>query len=74
MTDLGGITRQFSMEGATHLYSSLPVMLTPADLYRVKDNPAHKAALLNAKNLRAVQNNMPRLEVELRMPSAGLPR
>lgn len=46
MTDLGGITRQFSMEGATHLYSSLPFMLTPADLYCVKDNPAHKAALL----------------------------
>lgn len=46
MTDFSDITRQFSMEGATHLYSSLPSMLTPADLYRVKDNPAHKAALL----------------------------
>ncbi|KAB0568433.1 hypothetical protein C9383_09325 [Pseudomonas palleroniana] len=46
MTDLGDITRQFSMEGATHLYSSFPAMLTPADLYRVKDNPTHKAALL----------------------------
>ncbi|NHN70163.1 hypothetical protein G7W60_20180 [Pseudomonas fluorescens] len=46
MTDLGGVTRQFSMEGATHLYSSLPFMLTPADLYSVKNNPAHKAALL----------------------------
>ncbi|WP_010222750.1 hypothetical protein [Pseudomonas donghuensis] len=46
MTDLGGITRQFSMEGATHLYSSFPTMLTPADLYRVKDNPVHKEALL----------------------------
>ena len=46
MSDLGEITRQFSMEGATHLYSSLPTMLTPADLYRVKDNPTHKAALL----------------------------
>jgi hypothetical protein len=46
MTNLGDITRQFSMEGATHLYSSLPAMLTPADLYRVKDHPEHKAALL----------------------------
>ncbi|QIH11710.1 MULTISPECIES: hypothetical protein [unclassified Pseudomonas] len=46
MKDLGDITRQFSMEGATHLYSSLPAMLTPADLYRVKDNPVHKEALL----------------------------
>lgn len=45
MTNLGDITRQFSMEGATHLYSSFPAMLTPADLYRVKDNPAHKEAL-----------------------------
>ncbi len=47
MTDLGEITRQFSMEGATHLYSSLPAMLTPADLYHVKDNPTHRAALLD---------------------------
>lgn len=46
MTDLSEIIRQFSMEGATHLYSSLPSMLTPADLYHVKDNPEHKAALL----------------------------
>ena len=46
MTDLGGVTRQFSMKGATHPYSSLPFMLTPADLYSVKNNPAHKAALL----------------------------
>lgn len=46
MTDLNEFTRQFSMEGATHLYSSLPAMLTPADLYLVKDNPIHKAALL----------------------------
>ena len=47
MADLSDITRQFSMEGATHLYSSLPSMLTPADLYRVKDNPTHRAALLD---------------------------
>lgn len=47
MADLGEITRQFSMEGATHLYSSPPAVLTPADLYRVKDNPAHRAALLD---------------------------
>lgn len=46
MKDLGDIIRQFSMEGATHLYSSFPAMLTPADLYRLKDNPAHKEALL----------------------------
>lgn len=45
MTGFGEINRQFSMEGATHLYSSSPAMLTPADLYRVKDNPTHKAAL-----------------------------
>jgi hypothetical protein len=45
MTDLGEIIRQFSMEGAAHLYSSLPAMLTPADLYRVKDNPKHRKAL-----------------------------
>lgn len=46
MTNLDEITRQFSMEGATHLYSSLPAILTPADLYRIKDNQTHKAALL----------------------------
>lgn len=46
MKDLGDITRQFSMEGATHLYSSLPAMITPADLYRVRDNLAHTEALL----------------------------
>jgi len=51
MMDLGGVTRQFSMEGATHLYSSLPFMLTPADLYSVKNNPAHKAALLVLQHL-----------------------
>lgn len=45
MTDLSETIRLFSMEGATHLYSSLPSMLTPADLYHIKDNPAHKAAL-----------------------------
>nr|WP_294972097.1 hypothetical protein [uncultured Pseudomonas sp.] len=47
MTGFGEINRQFSMEGATHLYSSSPAMLTPADLYRLKDNPTHKAALLD---------------------------
>lgn len=47
MTDLDEINRQFSMEGATLLYSSPPVILTPADLYRIKDNPTHKSALLD---------------------------
>lgn len=45
MTDLSTSNRQFSMEGATHLYSSLPTMLTPADLYSIQDHPAHKIAL-----------------------------
>lgn len=45
MIDLSETIRLFSMEGATHLYSSLPSMLTPADLYHIKDNPVHKAAL-----------------------------
>lgn len=41
MTGFGKINRQFSMEGATHLYSSLPAMLTPADLRQLlmKVNP-----------------------------------
>lgn len=45
MTDFGALNRPFSMEGATHLYSSLPTMLTPADLYRVQDHPSYKVAL-----------------------------
>lgn len=45
MNHFGEVTRLFSMEGATHLYSSPPSMLTPADLYHVKDNPAHRAML-----------------------------
>lgn len=47
MTELQTITRLYSMEGATHLYSSEPAMLTPADLYIAQDDPAILAQLQN---------------------------
>ena len=44
MTGMDSIIRQFSAEGATHLYSSPPSVLTPADLYRAKsDGPFREA-------------------------------
>lgn len=45
MFDNSEVIRQFAAEGATHLYSSLPSVLTPADLYRVKDDPAYRALI-----------------------------
>lgn len=47
MNGINHVQRLYSMEGATHLYSSDPAMLTPADLYTVKHEPAHLAALEN---------------------------
>lgn len=47
MNDINNVQRLYSMEGAAHLYSSDPAMLTPADLYNVKYEPAHLAALQN---------------------------
>jgi hypothetical protein len=45
MTTMDSIIRQFSAEGATHLYSSPPSVLTPADLYRAKDDAHFRAAI-----------------------------
>lgn len=45
MTNHEAVNRLFSMEGATHIYSSDPTLLTPADLYQIKNNPAQLAAL-----------------------------
>jgi len=45
MTHMDSIIRQFSAEGATHLYSSPPSVLTPADLYRAKDDAHFRAAI-----------------------------
>lgn len=47
MTEFRNVTRLFSMEGATHLYSSDPAMLTPADIYTARENPAVLAELQN---------------------------
>ncbi|MBN3069006.1 hypothetical protein H5A34_20270 [Pectobacterium brasiliense] len=45
MIDNADIIRMFTMEGATHLYSSEPFLLTPADLYHVNQNPVYQQAL-----------------------------
>lgn len=45
MNDYSDITRLYTMEGATHLYSSEPALLTTADLYHVNRNPAYLKAL-----------------------------
>ncbi|WP_338480667.1 hypothetical protein VRB67_10165 [Pseudomonas trivialis] len=42
MNSMDSILRQFSAEGATHLYSSPPSVLTPADLYRAKDDALYR--------------------------------
>ncbi|UMO88880.1 hypothetical protein HP572_04780 [Pectobacterium sp. PL64] len=47
MTDHSDIIRMYTMEGATHLYSSDPFLLTPADLYHVNKNPIYQQALAN---------------------------
>ncbi|WP_423392489.1 hypothetical protein [Burkholderia sp. LMG 21824] len=39
--------RRYGAEGAVHLYSSLPTVLTPADLYRVRDNAVLREAVTN---------------------------
>lgn len=40
-----GVRAIYCAEGSTHLYSSPPSMLTPADLYQVKENPALRQLL-----------------------------
>ena len=45
MKDYSDITRLYTMEGATHLYSSEPALLTTADLYQINRNPAYLKAL-----------------------------
>lgn len=45
MTNMDSIIRQFSAEGATHLYSSPPSVLTPADLYRAKGDGHFREAI-----------------------------
>lgn len=45
MKDYSDVTRLYTMEGATHLYSSEPALLTTADLYQVNRNPAYLKAL-----------------------------
>ncbi|TDA46527.1 hypothetical protein [Burkholderia pyrrocinia] len=39
--------RLYVTEGAVHIYSSLPTVLTPADLYRVRDNRPLREAIIN---------------------------
>lgn len=50
MQNINTLLRQFSAEGATHLYSSPPSVLTPADLYRAKDD-AHYRELIAGSNI-----------------------
>lgn len=50
MQDIPNILRQFSAEGATHLYSSPPSVLTPADLYRAKHD-VHYRDLITGSNI-----------------------
>ncbi|OCA52599.1 hypothetical protein [Photorhabdus namnaonensis] len=45
MSNHSDITRLYTMEGATHLYSSAPTLLTTADLYQINHNPAYLEAL-----------------------------
>ncbi|AUV02201.1 hypothetical protein AAIG33_14800 [Phytobacter ursingii] len=47
MSDNSDIIRLFTMEGATHLYSSEPFLLTPADLYHINQNLVYQKALEN---------------------------
>lgn len=39
--------RLYALEGGVHLYSSLPMALTPGDLYHAKANPKLRQALIN---------------------------
>ncbi|PRA21882.1 hypothetical protein [Pseudomonas poae] len=50
MQDIHNILRQYNTEGATHLYSSPPSVLTPADLYRAKHD-AHYRDLITGSNI-----------------------
>lgn len=45
MNNHSDITRLYTMEGATHLYSSGPILLTPADLYQINRNPVYLKAM-----------------------------
>ncbi|MFK2906053.1 hypothetical protein ISP17_18990 [Dyella ginsengisoli] len=41
-------TRKFTMEGGLHIFSSLPSILTPADIYRVARSPDARAHLVGS--------------------------